>query len=247
MMHFISENPEPENDNNFWYLIIATAIVVVFCLASIIIKLVYQSFIPSGAGIKKHKAIYELTRTTVRDQVALFIQREMEQKTHWKKNLDPRYISGEDLKAGLNGLAPEMVVSIANMQDAPTFDQSMQKEVSKTALWLNDATGKKIYKPVILNVTNAKTLSKEFGSDFIEDWYGKQIVLFAQADRRFGHVARFKKYYAPAQVDPKKAIELLSASTNLEILGQAWNSLSAEEKKLSTVIAKKDELKTKLA
>lgn len=41
MMHFISENPEPENDNNFWYIIIATAIVVIFCLATIIIKLVY--------------------------------------------------------------------------------------------------------------------------------------------------------------------------------------------------------------
>lgn len=168
------------------------------------------------------------------------------EKTHWKKNLDPRYISGEDLKAGLKGLAPEMVVTIANMQDAPTFDQSNQKEVSKTALWLNDAQGNRIYKPVILNVTNAKFLSKEFGSDFIEDWYGKPVVLFAQPDRRFGHVARFKKYYPPAQVKPDNAIASLSACTNLIELGEAWGKLSVEEKKLPSVIAKKDELKTTL-
>jgi hypothetical protein len=171
----------------------------------------------------------------------------METKTHWKKNLDPRYISGDDLKASLNGLKPEMVVIIDDMKDAPTFDQSNQKEVSKTALWLKEFNGNKIYKPVILNVTNAKTLSKEFASDFIEDWYGKPIVLFAQPDKRFGHVARFKKYYPPAQVKPDNALLTLSKCTTLAELGEAWGLLSGDERKLPLVIAKKDELKTKLS
>lgn len=170
------------------------------------------------------------------------------QKTHWRKNLDPRYVSGEDLKNSLHGLKPEMVVCVHEMKDAPTFDQSTQKETIKTSLWLKDlATNHVIYKPVILNVSNAKTFAKEFGSDFIEDWYGKPIVLFAQPDKRFGHVARFKHYYAPAAVTDTEAIKKLNGATTLETLGTIWTALSAAEKNLPTVLKLKDELKTKLS
>lgn len=168
--------------------------------------------------------------------------------THWRKNLDARYVSGEDLKASLHGLRPEMVVCVSDMKDAPTFDQSTQKEVTKTSLWLTDLQTKQvIYKPVILNVSNAKFFAKEFNSDYIEDWYNKPVVLFAQADKRFGHVARFKHYYPPAKVTDTNALSLLNTATNLTELGEKWTSLSAEEKKLPTVMALKEQLKTKLS
>lgn len=170
------------------------------------------------------------------------------QKTHWRKNLDPRYVSGEDLKNSLHGLRPEMVVCVHEMKDAPTFDQSTQKEVTKTSLWLKDLSNNQvIYKPVILNVSNAKTFAKEFNSDFIEDWYGKPIVLFAMPDKRFGHVARFKHYYPPAKMTDTSAIALLNTATSLTELGEKWTALSAEEKKLPTVLALKETLKTKLS
>jgi len=38
MMHFIEPTPEPENNNNFWYLIIATSIVSLICIAEIFIS-----------------------------------------------------------------------------------------------------------------------------------------------------------------------------------------------------------------
>lgn len=170
------------------------------------------------------------------------------QKTHWRKNLDPRYVSGEDLKNSLHGLRPEMVVCVHEMKDAPTFDQSQQKEVTKTSLWLMDmATKKVIYKPVILNVSNAKFFAKEFGSDFIEDWYGKPCVLFAQPDKRFGHVARFKKYYPPAQVTDTNAITALNKASSIAELTTIWTSLTADEKKLPSVIALKEKLKGELS
>ncbi len=169
-------------------------------------------------------------------------------KTHWRKNLDPRYVSGEDLKNSLHGLRPEMVVCVHEMKDAPTFDQSTQKEVTKTSLWLMDLTTKQvIYKPVILNVSNAKTFAKEFNSDFIEDWYGKPIVLFAMPDKRFGHVARFKHYYPPAKATDEAAIASLNTATTLAELGEKWTKLSADEKKLPTVLSLKETLKTKLS
>lgn len=169
-------------------------------------------------------------------------------KTHWRKNLDPRYVSGEDLKASLHGLRPEMVVCVSEMKDAPTFDQSTQKEVTKTSLWLTDLSNKQlIYKPVILNVSNAKFFAKEFNSDYIEDWYNKPVVLYALPDKRFGYVARFKHYFPPAKATDTAAIASLNTATNQSELGEKWAALTAEEKRLPTILKLKDDLKTKLS
>jgi hypothetical protein len=172
----------------------------------------------------------------------------MENLTHWKKNNDPRYISGEDLKEGIaigKGLAPEMVVMIDRFEDAETFDQNSQKKVVKTGFWLKTLDGRKLYKPVILNNTNAAFCIKEFGSSFMEHWIGKPMVLYALADKRHGFVARFKKYYPPASADPKQALESLSKVESIDDLKLVWEALSKEEKLLPTVMAKKEELKTK--
>lgn len=177
-----------------------------------------------------------------------------EQKIPWRKNLDPRYISGEDLLRGEamgKGLRPEMVVTMAKFNDAPTFDKTSQAEVTKTAIWLNEyPSGKPLYKPVILNVTNGEFLSKEIGggSIYITDFdHTKPFVLWAQPDRRHGHVARFKKYYPPAQVSDANAIALLNAAEKTsDALNKVWGELSAEEKKLPSVLAVVNKLKSEL-
>lgn len=118
-----------------------------------------------------------------------------EQLTHWKKNLDSNFISGEDLKAQLNGLKPEMIVCVERFLDQETFDQNKNQKKVLTGLWLKEvATGKTLYKPVALNKTNAKFFIKETGSDFVDHWVGHPVILYAQQDNRHGHVVRFKKY-----------------------------------------------------
>lgn len=171
-------------------------------------------------------------------------------KTPWRKNLDKRYISGEDLLMGeemKKGLRKEMVVTLCKYEDSPAFDQKLQKEVDKTAIWLKEyPSGKMLYKPVLLNVENGEFLSKEIGgnSSFIDDFdMTKPVVLYAKPDRRHGHVARFKKYYAPAQVTDVNALAKLKASKNKEELGAAWMSLTAQEKALPTVMSEKEKLK----
>ena len=122
----------------------------------------------------------------------------MEQnKTHWKKNNDSRYISGEDLKEGLRGLKPEMIVTVVKFSDADSFDQQSQQKITVTGLFLQEVGGKELPKPVILNNTNAKVLTAISGSPFMEDWTGKPVMLFAQADKRHGYVVRFRKYNPP--------------------------------------------------
>lgn len=124
-------------------------------------------------------------------------------KTYWKKNNDSRYISGEDLEYGESmgkGLKSQMVVSIISFEDKETFDQNNQEKIIKTGLHLMDLETKKpLYKPVILNNTNGDFLEKELESYFLEDWLNKPVILYAKADRRHGHVARFRKYHTPAK------------------------------------------------
>lgn len=172
-------------------------------------------------------------------------------KTPWRKNIDPRYISGEDLLNGLElgkGLKKEMVVCIIQQQDAPAFDQKLQAETTKTSLHLKDLeTGKPIYKPCLLNVTRAEFLTKESGgSIYIEDWYGIPFVMYAKPDKRHGHVVAFKKYYPPAQVTPDAAITKLKTAISVNHLNELWKGLSSQEKSLPEVLAEASKLKGEL-
>jgi hypothetical protein len=169
-------------------------------------------------------------------------------KTPWRKNLDKRYISGEDLLLGLNGLRKQMIVCLESQVDAPAFDQKTQSEVIKSALWLKDLeTGQKVYKPCLLNVGRAEFLTKESGgSIYMEDWYGIAFVMYAKPDKRHGHIVAFKKYYPPAEIKPDEALLKLSGCKVMADLLSVWESLSVAEKKLPAVLAKKEELKLSL-
>lgn len=172
-----------------------------------------------------------------------------EQLTHWKKNNDPKYISGEDLKDGIEigkGLQPEMVVTIAAFEDKETFDQNNQSKVMKTGLWLQTLDGKRLYKPMILNNTNAAFWLKETGSKFMEHWLNKPAIVWAMPDKRHGFVARFKKYYPPVTITDTKALTLLNNCTTLEELANTWKALTPAEQKLPTVLSKKETMKEAL-
>lgn len=117
--------------------------------------------------------------------------------TDWKKNLDSRYISGEDLFLELNGFKKSMVVSISGFKDSEVYDQKQNCNIIQTELKLQDMNGKKLYKGTILNKTNGKVLAEEFKTRIIEEWIGRPFVMKAVADRRHGQVVRFAKYYPP--------------------------------------------------
>jgi len=169
-----------------------------------------------------------------------------EELTHWKKNNDSRYISGEDLRAELKGLKKEMAVIISKFEDSETFDMNSQKKLIRTGFWMSEYPSMKpLYKPVILNNTNANFCIKEFGSEYLEHWLNKPLMLYALADKRHGHVARFKKYYAPA-ISDMNALNALNASKTIEELKINWEKLTSTEKNLPTALALKEKLKSTL-
>lgn len=89
-----------------------------------------------------------------------------EQKTHWKKLVDPRYIGAYALPNG-----NDLTVTI-DVVKAETITMMGGKKEDHSIMYL---VGQK---PMILNATNSKSIHKLYGP-FIEDWAGKQITLFA--------------------------------------------------------------------
>jgi hypothetical protein len=90
----------------------------------------------------------------------------METKTHWKKLVDPRFIGAYALPNG-----GDMTVTIERVQLETITMMGGKKEDHSIAYIAGQ-------KPLILNVTNSKSIHKLYGP-FIEDWAGKQITLFA--------------------------------------------------------------------
>lgn len=97
-------------------------------------------------------------------------------KTHWKTLINPDYIGaywlppGEDVTVTIDYVAREMITGTGG-----------KKEECTVAHLKGDV------KPFILNVTNSKSIAKLYGN-YIEDWAGKQITLFASTAKLAGEV-----------------------------------------------------------
>ena len=95
-------------------------------------------------------------------------------KTHWKKLMNPEYIGaywlpeGEDVTVTIDFVIREMITGTGGKKEECTV-----------------AHLKNGVKPFIMNATNSKTIAKLYGN-FIEDWAGKKITLFASTTRLAG-------------------------------------------------------------
>jgi hypothetical protein len=97
--------------------------------------------------------------------------------THWKKLTDPRFIGSHDLQPG---------------QEVKITFKSNNKEM------IDGADGKKeecivavlegTKKPMILNKTNCKIISKVLDTPYVEKWSGKSVIIYAAKVRAFGEM-----------------------------------------------------------
>ncbi len=90
-------------------------------------------------------------------------------KTHWKKLHNPDYIGAYSLMEGEKAI--EMDVQIKSVAVETVIGADGKKDQCTVA----QLTGQK---PFIINATNAKTITKIYGSPYVEDWIGKRITLF---------------------------------------------------------------------
>ena len=109
-------------------------------------------------------------------------------------------------------------------------------------------------KPIILNATNRKALKKVTETEYIEEMIGKKIQLTTKKIKAFGelHDAIRISTNKPTEIKAKpinipECIAKLECSTNSDELLKNWNLLTPNEKNVSEILAKKDQLKQKFS
>lgn len=94
-------------------------------------------------------------------------------KTHWKRLINPDYIGAYSLDEG-----QDLTVVIDFVRHEQITGTGGKKEDCTVAHLRNQ-------KPMILNVTNSKSIAKLYGP-YIEDWAGKPITLYASMTKMAG-------------------------------------------------------------
>lgn len=117
-----------------------------------------------------------------------------EHKTHWKKLQNPDYLGayalepGQDLIATIKSVGEETVIGSDGKKEDCTVVHFVERDI----------------KPMILNVTNAKVISKIYKTPYIEDWSGCKIQIFVAQVKAFGDVVdalRIRPYAPEVKTD----------------------------------------------
>lgn len=103
----------------------------------------------------------------------------MSDGTHYRKVFDSPYLSSVDI-------VEPVTLTIARVtQELDKTKKS--KDAFNTAYFAEQfiRPGEKL-KPMILNATNSKVMSKVAGSPYIEDWQGIRITVYVERGIKFG-------------------------------------------------------------
>lgn len=95
-------------------------------------------------------------------------------ETHWKKLTNPDYLGSYAFVPG-----EEKIVTIEHVAQESVTGQDGRMDQCIVAHLVEE-------KPLILNKTNCKAISKLLGTPYIEDWAGHRIVLAVQKVKAFG-------------------------------------------------------------
>ena len=97
--------------------------------------------------------------------------------THWRKLHNPDYLGAYALEPG-----KDKVVTIKAVRSETVTGSDGKKEECMVMYFEGNV------KPMIVNSTNSKTISKVLGTPYIEKWAGGKIQLFATNVKAFGEV-----------------------------------------------------------
>lgn len=98
-------------------------------------------------------------------------------QTHWKKLQNPDYLGAYSLNPG-----EDLILTIASVRQEKVTGTDGKKEGCMVARF------KENVKPMILNVTNCKTIEKLYKTPYIEEWAGRKIQIYAEKVKAFGDV-----------------------------------------------------------
>lgn len=98
------------------------------------------------------------------------------EKTHWKKWNNPDYLGAYAFQPG-----EEKTLTIKEVKREMVFNPSGSGKEECTVAYFEEDV-----KPLILNVTNCKTITKVWGTPYVEDWKGRKIAVKVKKISAFG-------------------------------------------------------------
>ena len=120
--------------------------------------------------------------------------------THWKKLNNPDYLGAYALDTGqepilrIKSITREMVIGEGGKQDECTVAHFSDDKV----------------KPMILNATNCKTITKIHGTPQIEQWQGKLIQVYVKIEKIAGEPLECLRIRPIAPKEPTATKEALT-------------------------------------
>lgn len=117
-------------------------------------------------------------------------------ETHWKRLINPDYLGAYSLDPG-----KDMVLTIREVRKEMVTGADGKKEECIVCYWLENQ------KPMILNVTNCKTISKLLKTPYIEHWAGHRIQICAEMVSAFGEKVEALRVRKQLPEDVKIACE----------------------------------------
>ena len=153
--------------------------------------------------------------------------------THWKKLTNPDYLGAYALEPG-----KDLIVTIKNVANEVVTGTDGKKETCSVMHFVENV------KPMILNATNSKMITKLMKTPYIEQWSGRRIQLYIESGiKAFGDIvdALRVRPFLPMEeklicADCGKAIEGFGNSTAQVV---AKHTLSNYGKMLCSECAKK--------
>ncbi len=96
-------------------------------------------------------------------------------KTHWKKCFNKDYLGSHDLDNG-----KDLVATIDHIEVRKVKNNQGEESGKNVAIFKGKV------KPMILNVTNCKTIKAFSGSNYIEEWAGIPVTIYIENVTAFG-------------------------------------------------------------
>ena len=97
--------------------------------------------------------------------------------THWKKLTNPDYLGAYALEPG-----QEMILTIKSVSNETVTGTDGKRETCSVMRFAENV------KPMILNATNSKTITKLLKTPYIEKWAGRKIQIYVESVKAFGEV-----------------------------------------------------------
>ena len=161
------------------------------------------------------------------------------EKTHWKKEFNYDYMGSYSLPDG-----KDIILTIRETKRETVTGTNGKKEDCFVCYF------KESDKPMILNRTNCKTISKIYCTPFIEDWPGYRVILGIDNVSAFGESVEALRIRnikpQPVQaVDYSLQIKMLRECKTIADLQTVYTGFTADQKIATLTV--KDQMKNELS